>query len=79
MRGSHGLRLDRLVREVHVQAAAHADLVVEHDQLAAARALPAHLVLLEAVENGEISEARYVSYLGILNGEEMDWKAWEIK
>ncbi len=35
--------------------------------------------VLEAVENGEISEARYVSYLGILNGEEMDWKAWEIK
>lgn len=33
--------------------------------------------ILEAVENGEISEERYRSYLGILNGEEMDWKEWE--
>jgi ribosome biogenesis GTPase len=35
--------------------------------------------VLAAVEKGEISEERYSSYLGILNGEEMDWKAWEIK
>jgi len=35
--------------------------------------------VLEAVEKGEISEERYSSYLGILNGEEMDWKEWEIK
>ncbi len=33
----------------------------------------------EAVEKGEISEERYISYLGILNGEEMDWKEWEVK
>lgn len=33
--------------------------------------------VLEAVERGEIDAERYHSYLGILNGEEMDWKAWE--
>jgi ribosome biogenesis GTPase len=33
----------------------------------------------EAVEKGEISEERYHSYLGILNGEEMDWEEWEVK
>lgn len=35
--------------------------------------------VLAAVESGEISAERYHSYLGILNGEEMDWKEWEIK
>lgn len=35
--------------------------------------------VMKAVEDGEISEERYQSYLGILNGEEMDWKEWEIK
>ncbi|MBL7912386.1 MAG: ribosome small subunit-dependent GTPase A [Bacteroidia bacterium] len=35
--------------------------------------------IMAAVENGEISEERYQSYLGILNGEEMDWKEWEVK
>lgn len=35
--------------------------------------------VIEAVEHGEISAERYTSYLGILNGEEMDWKEWEIK
>jgi ribosome biogenesis GTPase len=35
--------------------------------------------VIAAVENGEISEERYNSYLGILNGEEMDWKEWEVK
>ncbi len=35
--------------------------------------------VIKAVEKGEISEERYSSYLGILNGEEMDWKAWELK
>lgn len=35
--------------------------------------------VIAAVENGEISEERYSSYLGILSGEEMDWKEWEIK
>ncbi|WP_317899020.1 ribosome small subunit-dependent GTPase A [Aurantibacillus circumpalustris] len=34
--------------------------------------------IIAAVEKGEISEERYSSYLGILSGEEMDWKAWEI-
>lgn len=35
--------------------------------------------VMAAVEAGEISEERYHSYLGILNGEEMDWKEWEVK
>jgi ribosome biogenesis GTPase len=35
--------------------------------------------VMAAVEAGEISPERYSSYLGILNGEEMDWKAWELK
>ncbi len=35
--------------------------------------------VLQALQNGEISEERYHSYLGILNGEEMDWKEWEIR
>lgn len=35
--------------------------------------------IIEAVKNGEISEERYISYLGILSGEEMDWKEWELK
>lgn len=35
--------------------------------------------VIEAVEKGEISEERYHSYLGILNGEEMDWKEWEMR
>jgi ribosome biogenesis GTPase len=35
--------------------------------------------VIAAVESGEISEERYNSYLGILHGEEMDWKEWEVK
>jgi len=35
--------------------------------------------IIEAVKKGEISEERYISYLGILSGEEMDWKEWELK
>lgn len=35
--------------------------------------------VVAAVEGGEISPERYESYLGILNGEEMDWKEWEVK
>lgn len=31
----------------------------------------------DAVESGNISEERYISYLGILHGEEMDWEEWE--
>lgn len=34
--------------------------------------------IISAVEKGEISAERYASYLGILSGEEMDWKEWEI-
>ena len=34
--------------------------------------------IIEAVKTGKISEERYISYLGILSGEEMDWKAWEL-
>jgi ribosome biogenesis GTPase len=33
----------------------------------------------EAFEKGEIAPERYESYLRILNGEEMDWKEWEVK
>lgn len=35
--------------------------------------------VIAAVENGEISAERYHSYLGILHGEEMDWKEWEVR
>lgn len=35
--------------------------------------------VIKAVEAGIVSVERYHSYLGILNGEEMDWKEWEIK
>lgn len=35
--------------------------------------------VLKAVEDGEISRERYQSYLGILNGEEMDWNEWELR
>jgi len=38
-----------------------------------------HCAILKAVEEGSISDERYQSYLGILNGEEMDWKEWEIR
>jgi ribosome biogenesis GTPase len=38
-----------------------------------------HCAILKAVEEGCISDERYQSYLGILNGEEMDWKEWEIR
>lgn len=33
----------------------------------------------KAVEEGDIPEERYHSYLSILNGEEMDWKEWEVR
>jgi ribosome biogenesis GTPase / thiamine phosphate phosphatase len=35
--------------------------------------------VIKAVKDGRISEERYHSYLGILSGEEMDWKEWEIR
>jgi ribosome biogenesis GTPase / thiamine phosphate phosphatase len=35
--------------------------------------------VIAAVEAGEISAERYNSYLGILHGEEMDWKEWELR
>ena len=35
--------------------------------------------ILKAVEDGDISKERYQSYLGILNGEEMEWNEWEIR
>ncbi len=38
-----------------------------------------HCAIIKAIEMGAISKERYQSYLGILNGEEMDWKAWEIR
>lgn len=33
--------------------------------------------VIAAVENGDISEERYHSYISILSGEEMDWESWE--
>ena len=38
-----------------------------------------HCAIIKGVEDGIISPERYQSYLGILNGEEMDWKDWEIR
>lgn len=38
-----------------------------------------HCAVIKAVEQGTISAERYQSYLGILNGEEMDWKEWELR
>ena len=38
-----------------------------------------HCAILRAVEEGEIDAERYHNYLSILNGEEMDWKKWEIE
>lgn len=35
--------------------------------------------IIKGKEQGDISPERYQSYLGILNGEEMEWKPWEIK
>ena len=34
--------------------------------------------VIKAVEDGLISEERYKSYFGMFNGEEMDWKEWEL-
>ncbi len=34
--------------------------------------------VIKAVNEKEINEERYISYLKILNGEEMDWNEWEI-
>ncbi len=38
-----------------------------------------HCAVIKAVKESDISAERYQSYLGILNGEEMDWKEWEIR
>lgn len=35
--------------------------------------------IIKSVEGGLINEERYLSYLKILDGEEMDWNAWELK
>lgn len=35
--------------------------------------------IIRAVEEGKLSQERYISYIKILNGEEMDWKEWEVK
>jgi len=35
--------------------------------------------VIKAVEDGELNSERYTSYIKILNGEEMDWKEWEVK
>jgi ribosome biogenesis GTPase len=35
--------------------------------------------VIKAVEEGVISAQRYASYLGILQGEEMEWNEWEVR
>ena len=35
--------------------------------------------VLQALEEGKIHEERYHNYLGILNGDETEWKEWETK
>src|SRR4051812_19389517 len=58
--GDGRFRLDRDLGELEIGAAAHAHRVVELDQLAAAGALAAHLVLLGAVrERHEQAEHRH--------------------
>lgn len=37
-----------------------------------------HCAIKAAVESGAINEERYINYLKMLNGDEMDWNEWEI-
>ena len=37
-----------------------------------------HCAVKAAVETGEINEERYINYLKIMNGDEMDWNEWEV-
>ena len=36
-----------------------------------------HCAVIKAVEDGNIYEERYINYLKMLNGDEMNWKDWE--
>jgi len=36
-----------------------------------------HCAVLKAVDEGKIHEERYINYLKMLNGDEMNWKDWE--
>jgi ribosome biogenesis GTPase len=36
-----------------------------------------HCAVIKAVEEGIIFEERYINYLKMLNGDEMNWKDWE--
>jgi len=36
-----------------------------------------HCAVLKSVEEGKIHEERYINYLKMLNGDEMNWKDWE--
>ena len=36
-------------------------------------------VIVKAVEAGEISEDRFINYVRMIEGDEMDWKSWELK
>ncbi len=36
-----------------------------------------HCAVIKAVEEGNIYEERYINYLKMLNGDEMNWKDWE--
>ncbi len=36
-----------------------------------------HCAVLKAVEEGEIHEERYINYLKMLNGDEMNWNDWD--
>jgi len=35
--------------------------------------------ILKAVEKGEINEGRFINYVRMIEGDEMDWKSWELK
>lgn len=37
-----------------------------------------HCAVKAAVETGEINEERYINYLKMMNGDEMDWNEWEV-
>jgi len=36
-----------------------------------------HCAVKAAVESGAINEERYINYLKMMNGDEMDWNEWE--
>ena len=71
--------LRKTTPEVDQMVVEHGMFLQQMDTYAAHRNLKhsIHEAHIKLLEKGEISEERYRSYLGILNGEEMDWKKWE--